>query len=543
MMLALKKSVRFTSMAAVIAAAIGAGGGYLLARAIATAMTETRLEQYAARIVTDGEASSAELRTVLAAVAASPNRPCSNADIGYFRALIFESEYLKDAGRMHNGRIQCSAALGRQERPRAQPEPDFTLQDGTEIYKNLHLYPSSDMTNIALQQGGSFVVFNPLTRMHLEPAPLHITQTVTDSPTQRPGRLLGEPSAASVPTLTAEGVARVGDALYATRCSIRFFNCVTAFTSIDEVVAANRPRFAGCIGLCALLGALAGVVISLLYRRNKSPEQQLRRAISKDGLRVVYQPIVDLAYRRIVGAEALVRWTDEEGVAVGPDVFVRIAEERGFVGEITRLVLRHALRDFAAVLRSHPDFRLSINVAATDLSDPRFLPMLVRALKKASVPAQSLAIEITESSTARHEVAMKTISRLRKRGFSVHIDDFGTGYSSLAYLHDLSVNAIKIDKAFTQAIGTGSVVVAILPQILAMAQALHLEVIVEGIETELQASYFAAYHRPVLAQGWLFGRPVSAAEFPRLPVADLKRAVSSVDTPSRSVSPKPVHAA
>jgi len=241
----------------------------------------------------------------------------------------------------------------------------------------------------------------------------------------------------------------------------------------------------------------------------------LRRAIARDRLRVVYQPIVDLASRRIVGAEALARWTDEEGSTVGPDVFVRIAEQRGFVGEITRLVLRHVLRDFSGTLRSRSGFRVSINVAAADLADPGFPALLDTSMERAAVPAAALAIEITESSTALRDLAMETIRSLRRRGHSVHIDDFGTGYSSLAYLHELSVDAIKIDRSFTQAIGTGSVGVAILPQILAMAEALNLSVIVEGVETGEQADYFVAGPRPIFAQGWLFGRPISSEEFHR----------------------------
>jgi sensor c-di-GMP phosphodiesterase-like protein len=124
--------------------------------------------------------------------------------------------------------------------------------------------------------------------------------------------------------------------------------------------------------------------------------------------------------------------------------------------------------------------------------------MLERAIERAEVPAKGLALEITESSTARHETAIKTIHQLRERGFSVHIDDFGTGYSSLSYLQDLSVDAIKID---------------ILPQIVSLAAALKLQVIVEGIETAQQADYFAATDLPILAQGWFFGRPVSADAF------------------------------
>ena len=230
-----------------------------------------------------------------------------------------------------------------------------------------------------------------------------------------------------------------------------------------------------------------------------------------------------------MGAEALVRWTDEEGFAVGPNVFVKLAEERGFVGAITRLVPRNALQDFGETLRSHPGFHLSINVAAADLADPMFLPTLNRSLHQAGVSPSSLSVEITESGTARSRIAMEAILRLRGKGHNVLIDDFGTGYSSLAYLQDLSVDAIKIDQAFTKAIGTEAVTAAILPQILAMAAALKLDVVVEGIETQLQADYFAGAGERILAQGWLFGRPVPAEIFQRLVVEDREVAPTPID--------------
>ena len=127
---------------------------------------------------------------------------------------------------------------------------------------------------------------------------------------------------------------------------------------------------------------------------------------------------------------------------------------------------------------------------------------------------------------------MDAILHLRQKGHVVHIDDFGTGYSSLAYLHDLSVDGIKIDRAFTNAIGTQAVTLSIIPQILAMAASLKLQVIVEGIETSLQADYFAASEPPVLAQGWLFGRPVPMAEFLRLLAEDDKKSAARPDAGS-----------
>ena len=520
----LRQHVLATLAVMIIAAACGTFVGYWLAHTIAVRTTKSRLDQYAGRIMADEEATSVESRTALAAVGASRYPPCSNAEVEYFRTLVLASEHLNDAGRIRNGKVECSVALGRPTQPSWQSKPDFTQQDGSILYKNPASHQNDGLTTITLQLGDTFVVYTPLTRIPLEPAPMHFTETVADAPTQTHGRLLGESPQASVAILTSEGRARLGNNLYATRCSTRFFNCVTAYTSIPEVMQASRAKFIGFIALFRLLGGLTGFVLSFLYYRYRNVEHQLRRAIRRDELFLVYQPIVKLRSRRMIGAEALVRWTNKQGVAVGPDVFIKIAEAHGFVGAITRLVVRQALRDFGETLRSHPGFRLSINVAAADLADPGFLPMLDRALDEAAVPARSIAIEITEGDTVRREAAIETIRGLRERGHSVHIDDFGTGYSSLSYLRDLSVDAIKIDRAFTRTIGTDSAIVAIVPQILAMAEALKLEVIVEGIETGLQAEYFAGCSLPIFAQGWLIEGPVPVEKLLRLLAEDDKKA-------------------
>jgi sensor c-di-GMP phosphodiesterase-like protein len=504
----------FTTFTVTVCAAVfGVFLGYFVARTITVQIMQMRLDNYASRLVTDEEAAAAELRTSLAAVNASAYKACSPFDVGYFRALIFESDLLKDAGRVGNGQILCSAVLARPTRLLLTGDPSFTQQDGTTIYKQLTPYMNSGLETIALARDGAYVVYSPLTRLHLEPAPMHFVETVTDAPTQQRGRLLGDASPANPHILSTEGKAQLGDTLFATHCSIRFFDCVTTYVSLPEAIHANRGKFTNCIALVAACCAIVGLLLSLLYRRNKGIEQQLRRAVRRKMIRVVYQPIVDLRSGNVVGAEALARWTDEDDRHVSPEVFIRIAEERGYVGEITRLVLRQVLRDFATIFKCKPDFRVSINVTASDLEDSSFPLMLEQTLALAAVPPSSITIEITESSTVRQQVAIEAIRRLREKGHKVHIDDFGTGYSSLAYLQDLAVDAIKIDRAFTKAIGTGSVTTGILPQILAMVETLHLNVIVEGVETEQQAAYFSTATLPVLAQGWLFGRPQTFADF------------------------------
>ncbi len=508
-----KKRRKVVWASTAVLAVAGAVCGYFLALRIAESVTVAQLENQARQLLAESDFRRAEIRTALAAIDASPSSACDDAEIKYLSALIFQSDFLKDAGRMQaGGRIECSAALGHVAHPWPQTQPDAVLQNGVAIYSRLTPYLDNDFPTIAVQRGRSFVAFVPFTGVQMQPASIHAIETV-ETLDQKRLSLLGDPLPDGFSIPTASRILRVKKNLYVSRCSVRSSLCVTAYTSIDDTVAAHRTRFNGCIALCGVLGANLSFLLSLLYRRNKSLERQLRRAIRKDQLRVVYQPIVELSSRRILGAEALARWTDEEGNAVAPDVFIALAEKKGFVREITWLVLRHVLRELGPLLRNRADLRVSINVTAADLADRGFLDFLALSLAVAGVAPQSIAIEITESSTVQYDVAIQAIRALRKRGHCVHIDDFGTGYSSLAYLHELSVDAIKIDRAFTQSIGTGSATTAILPPILAMAEALHLNVVVEGIETEQQAAYFIERKKPVFAQGWLFGRPASAQEF------------------------------
>ncbi len=509
--------------ASLLAALLGALGGYLFGHALALRSARARLAADAFQISAMVRSYLDESNAVIAAANASPYPRCSHADLTFMRSLVFHAQYLRDAGRMADGRLECSAILGREGLSQAAFSPDLTLPDGVEVYRDLPPYRGTPDTILTLQKGGAFVVRDPRIERYLYSVNLHFTFTVLDTMTHTSSRLSGKPVFAEGAVTDRDADGQVDDVLYASRCLTRNAGCITTYTPVSAAILADRLQNVSFTVLGALAAAFLGLVAALQYRRRSSMEQQLRRAIAMRDLRLVYQPIVQLATRRMVGAEALARWTDEEGFEVSPEVFVPLAEKQGFVRELTRQVVRQALTDFGPTLNAHPGFRLSLNATASDLHSPGFLSYLEQAAKSASVQPSSLVIEITESSTARGTVAVETILRLRESGYSVHIDDFGTGYSSLSYLQDLAVDSIKIDRSFTAAVGTGSASLAILPKILAMADALHLDVIVEGIETERQAAYFAETGQPLFAQGWLFGHPVPAEQFHRLLAADRER--------------------
>jgi sensor c-di-GMP phosphodiesterase-like protein len=263
-----------------------------------------------------------------------------------------------------------------------------------------------------------------------------------------------------------------------------------------------------------LTGGLAGIACALSFfvagHKRRSQTSQLKRAILMGKLSVAYQPIVELRTHRIAGAEALARWTDDDGDSIRPETIIALAEAEGFVSEITRFVLTRTLDELQSILESDPEFRVSINLAPSDLADPRLLLLLDEKLMEHRIPPASVVFEITERATSDRETAIAAIRRLRQRGHAVLIDDFGTGYSNLAYLSELKVNGIKISRSFIATIGTESVTSSIVPQILAVARALDLEVVVQGIERQEQALYFSESEQDILGQGWFFGMPIPA---------------------------------
>ena len=347
--------VLVASLATILGTVGGAVAGYLLGRVVSLNQTHSRIAHYADLSINDVGSSVRESRAVLGRMNSLPHDSCSDSEIGYFRKLIFQSRYLKEAGRIRDGKIDCSTTLGRAPAPQARVMPDFTQKDGALVYRNLPMFHVSGHTVIAVQLGDSYVVYSPYGSGSVATPHMHTTVLDVDASTRAMGTLYGELPQIDGSLLTRDGQARLDGSLYATRCSSIGSICLTAYMSVPEALETNRPALIVFALLGALAGGLFGFVVSLVYHRKNSIQHQLLRAIRRDTLKVVYQPIVDLESGRIVEAEALVRWTDDDNQSISPDVFVKIAEEKGFVSEITRLVVRRVLREFANTLRTFPD--------------------------------------------------------------------------------------------------------------------------------------------------------------------------------------------
>jgi diguanylate cyclase (GGDEF)-like protein/PAS domain S-box-containing protein len=243
--------------------------------------------------------------------------------------------------------------------------------------------------------------------------------------------------------------------------------------------------------------------------RRLALEADLRRALGRDELRVHYQPIVDVKSGRIAGHEALARWQHPQRGLVAPAEFIQLAEESGMILKLGEWVLRQACRwaTFIGVERGLP---VSVNLSPRQFNDPKLVHTVAAALRETGLPARLLQLEITESTAMQHtDVTLATLNRLKALGVSIAIDDFGTGYSSLAYLKRFPVDLLKIDRSFTAELPADADQCAIVSAIVALAHALELQVIAEGVESEEQRAFLASCGCDLI-QGHLTGAPLDA---------------------------------
>jgi diguanylate cyclase (GGDEF)-like protein/PAS domain S-box-containing protein len=243
-------------------------------------------------------------------------------------------------------------------------------------------------------------------------------------------------------------------------------------------------------------------------------EAALRRALERDELRLHYQPKLDLATRRPIGAEALVRWQHSDLGLVPPLEFIPIAEETGLIAEIGGWVLAEACRQARAWMDAgRGALHVAVNLSGRQFARESLLEDVVFALEHSHLPPQLLELEITESAVMQNpEHASSILSALDRLGVSIAIDDFGTGYSSLAYLKRFPVSTLKIDRSFVKDLPEDPEDAAITRAVIALARSLRLRVVAEGVETRAQLEYLAA-HGCDQVQGFFTGKPMENGEF------------------------------
>jgi diguanylate cyclase (GGDEF)-like protein len=289
-----------------------------------------------------------------------------------------------------------------------------------------------------------------------------------------------------------------------------------AVASAGESLAALLPRADASMYRAKSSGGVESVSVfdpatHHQILENLALASDLRGALARDELVLHYQPIVELATRRTVGFEALVRWQHPERGLVPPLTFIPLAEQGGLMPEIGQWILERACSEASRWHARGADAPyVSVNLSVRQLQDVDFLARFHSALESARLPLDKLVVEVTETALAtEHATIRAPLDELRGRGVRVYIDDFGTGYSSLGYIRDLPLDGVKLDRAFARDLTTSADAWSLAQAIVALLENLNLALTAEGIESAAQLAQLRSLGC-VYAQGYYFARPQSA---------------------------------
>ena len=467
---------------------------------------------YAQDVLRRVEATSSQFKEAQQMAAQAKVTPCSPDDMRLLRTIDFGASYIKATGRVAHDTLLCTSQGVMN--PAALGKPDLTTAQGVTEYLNKQLSsPPARPMNVFASNGFAVLVDTNLAiDISTEAPDVELAVLVPSAAESGPIAVIGQ----SLPANWLEPVPPGGDSTFIDAGYL--VSHVQSAKWDVAVVAATPQRYINhrmqqfalfFVPVGVLCGVLLSFMVSLATRMHSSFPAMLRRAIREKNFFIVYQPVVELSTRRVIGAEALVRWRTDYA-EIRPDYFIPQAEECGLIQLITKQVVTLVGRDLPQFLKLDPNFRVAINMSAADLCDERTVDMLDGLLAASGAKPKNIEVEATERAFLQGPGTASILDTIRSKGFTVAIDDFGTGYSSLACLQTLSLDTLKIDRAFVETINTDGATSQVVLHIIEMARSLHLDIVAEGVETEPQAQYLLK--RGVqLAQGWHFGRPMDIA--------------------------------
>ncbi len=463
---------------------------------------------------------------LLAGTAAT--NPCSESQISLMRQLDFSSSYIQSVGYVSGNRVVCSS-LG--TGPGVQFElgaPDVVTSTGSTVWSSARMpfAPTREFTVIA--RNGYAAIINKELPIDVssDDGDLAVATITPDNRQFRSKR--GEIDIAWIDRLQGKREVTFIDGNYvvAVARSLDYATVAVAALPKLRMQAKVRETAMWLVPTGLVAGAILVWAVIYVVRLQSAMPSVLRAALRRNEFSLMYQPVVDLRTRKLVGAEALIRWRRPTGEMVPPDIFIRVAEENGLIQRITERVINLLARDAWDFFRRHPNLHLGINLSAADLQSTRTVELLGGLARAIRARAGNLFVEVTERGIMNADVGRENLRTMRTNGIRVAIDDFGTGYSSLSYLETFELDYLKIDKSFVDKIGTEAATSQVVTHIIRMARDLKLQMIAEGVETEAQAK-FLAQHGVQFAQGWLFGKPKEFSELEALLTAQDRVAASA----------------
>ncbi|WP_226941899.1 EAL domain-containing protein [Pseudooceanicola spongiae] len=485
---------------------MGAIASFSVAQVFQFRMADDRLHVQAHDLLSLAVKIATQSRETLSAINRLTTSPCSEKDVQELRYILYLTPYIQDVGRSTEGKITCTAVWGQLTTPIQLPEAEWKNERRTALWRNIHGAPDNRLIyDIGLVAGKAVAFTRRNLFQHFETANKNFQAIIFSPYGDHVLASMGTGTPAMIPLLNQPNGILTYVGRHAYECEKNFDMCALVQSKVSKNITSTSPLTALSITLLgALAGAGAGHGLSRQILSKRTLEKQLERALERNLIGVVYQPIVRLSDRTIVGVEVLARWTSEDRVSVSPEIFVPIIEKMGQTRKLTRLVIDKSLAELEETINRDSYFYASLNVTVEDITCPEFRKMIIEKSRLHNIEPNRIALEITERQTTDMATLQDAVKDLRKFGFKVFIDDFGTGYSGISYLANTPVDAVKVDKMFTKSIGTHSIQSRMLDNICKMISDVNGSIIFEGVETEEQASLLQNLYPTENAQGWFF---------------------------------------
>ncbi len=505
------KVVVLTVIATIVAATVPVIGMLWLSRQAVIDSEIERLTRYAESVVDRAEATFQNTQRALKSMSPLLLFPCSDEHIAQMRLIAVNSGAIEEMGYYEYGQLKCTSWDRRaQALRRPQPEAVFTTADGVGVALEQASYISDGPSMMSIQYGAHAAL------VHRERFVDVVLEDGVHVVLARNGFGLvaqyGMPIASGMAGRALRGVGNQDfDGFFVSTISRDGWTAAAIIDGQHVVeTMTGEQRWFLPVGVLLALGLV--MLVLRVSQARLSPLADLQLAVRKKEFIVFYQPIIELASGRCIGAEALIRWRRPDGSIVRPDLFVPLAEESGLILPMTDQVIAAVVEELGDTLRADRALHVAVNVAAHDIKTGRIIDVVSQTLAGTDIRTEQLWMEATERGCMDIASARVTLARARELGHSMALDDFGTGYSNLQYLQGLPMDALKIDKSFVSTIGTGAATSAVIDHIIAMAKSLNLFIVAEGVETLEQAAYLGQ-HGVDFAQGWLFAKPLPANQF------------------------------
>jgi predicted signal transduction protein with EAL and GGDEF domain len=250
------------------------------------------------------------------------------------------------------------------------------------------------------------------------------------------------------------------------------------------------------------------------YHYRQRLKSDLREAVRLGDLTLAFQPLLDIATRKVISCEALARWDHPELGSIPPSTFIPLAEEMGLISDITAWVIDEAAQQCS---QWPGDVSVAVNISARDFRGADLEALVTAALQRSGLEPERFEVEVTETAVIEErDIAHRVLEALAAKGVAIALDDFGTGYSSLSYLHALPFTKLKIDRSFVADIVTSPRALRLLANVAQLGRDLDLTVIAEGVETEDQLNIMVGHTKVQQVQGYFFSRPLPERDIAEL---------------------------